>query len=406
MNVLFLTLININSPDDGGIYPDLLREFLDHGHKVTVVTAAERRTGAHTGLTSVGNFSVLRVRTLNIQKTNVIEKGLGTLMLEYQFTRAIKRFLREERFDLVLYSTPPVTFLRPIYRIRKRDKACCYLLLKDIFPANAVDMGLIRKGSLLHRYFSRKERMLYGISDYIGCMSGANLRYLHQNHPWLDRKKIEINPNSIRPSAGTLSEEQKALVRHEYGLPFGKWIFVYGGNLGMPQGIDFLVETIRRVEREDVFFLIAGDGTEAGKIEQWIRDEKPGNVKRINALPRQQYEKMLTACDAGLIFLNKDFTVPNFPSRLLSYLDKGLPVIAATDAATDLGNILEENECGIRVMAGDHAGMLRAISGLIADRSQYQKMRLNARNLLTAQFHVKISYRKIIEKTGYVQELS
>ena len=88
-------------------------------------------------------------------------------MLETQYISAIKKYFSNIKFDLILYSTPPVTLVRPIKFIKKRDNAKTYLLLKDIFPQNAVDMGILgRKGikGLLYKYFRKKEKMLYALS--------------------------------------------------------------------------------------------------------------------------------------------------------------------------------------------------------------------------------------------------
>src|SRR5699024_4388854 len=98
-------------------------------------------------------ISILYIRTLNIKKTNVIEKGLGTLLIEYQFLSAVKKYLKNNKFDLVLYTTPPITFSNVIEYVKRRDRAYSYLLLKDIFPQNAVDMKMLKKSSLLYRLF-------------------------------------------------------------------------------------------------------------------------------------------------------------------------------------------------------------------------------------------------------------
>ena len=85
---------------------------------------------------------ILRVKTGNLKRTNLIEKGFSTIMLERQFLNGIKKYLNGVRFDAVLFHTPPITFTNVIRYIKKRDNAVSYLLLKDIFPQNAVDMGI------------------------------------------------------------------------------------------------------------------------------------------------------------------------------------------------------------------------------------------------------------------------
>ena len=89
---------------------------------------------------------ILRVKIGNITKTkNLVKKGVSTLLLDYQYKKAIKKYLKHVNFDLVLYSTPPITLSSVINHIKKKHNARTYLLLKDIFPQNAVDLGMLSK---------------------------------------------------------------------------------------------------------------------------------------------------------------------------------------------------------------------------------------------------------------------
>lgn len=361
MNILFLTLAGIRSVEDRGIYQDLLRTFRDKGHSVTVVAPAQRREGIATNLQMADGVSILQVRTFNITKTNLLEKGIGTLAIEHQFLAAIKKYLPATRFDLVLYSTPPITFAKVIEFIKKRDNARSYLLLKDIFPQNAVDMGMLKNGGLLHRFFLRKEKKLYRLSDWIGCMSPANAAFVIRHNAEVDPAKVEINPNAIVPLAISLSAADRQAVRERYQLPQDKKILVYGGNLGKPQGLDFLLETIAANQNPNAFFLIVGDGTQFPRIQRWFEEHRPANARLLQRLPKEDYDRVLAACDIGLIFLAKEFLIPNFPSRLLSYLEMRKPVIAATDPNTDIGDIIEQAGCGYKVLSGDAASMARTI---------------------------------------------
>ncbi|KII50801.1 hypothetical protein QR19_15085, partial [Enterococcus faecalis] len=134
----------------------------------------------------------------NIQKTNLLEKGISTIQIEQQFINGIKHYFSDIKFDLVVYSTPPVTFAKVVDFIKKRDNCKSYLLLKDIFPQNAVDLGKISKKSLIYKYFRKKEVSLYEVSDYIGTMSEKNSQYILHHNEFDRRKIVEINPNSIR----------------------------------------------------------------------------------------------------------------------------------------------------------------------------------------------------------------
>ena len=126
-----------------------------------------------------------------------------------------------------------------------------------------------------------------------------------------------------------------------------KRIFVYGGNLGKPQDIPFIIECLKaEKDNEKVFFLIIGDGTEFNKLEQYSFDSSQTNFKLLKRLPIDEFDRVIASCDVGFIFLNHRFTIPNFPSRLLSYMQNGLPVLACTDASTDVGKAIVEGGFG------------------------------------------------------------
>ncbi|MCM1141913.1 MAG: glycosyltransferase family 4 protein, partial [Muribaculum sp.] len=355
MNILFITVSRINSMKDRGIYNDLMNELHRRGHKICIASPIERRFGKPTHLIVEDGVEILRIKTLNIQKTNVIEKGIGTLLLEGQFDRAIRKQWPEVKFDLVLYSTPPITFNKVIRAIKKRCGARSYLMLKDIFPQNAVDLGMLRKGSILHKMFRRKERELYALSDKIGCMSPANCRYVIDNNPDVDKSKVELCPNAIKPiEIEPLRENERTELLSKLNLPIDKTLFIYGGNLGKPQGLDFLLKVVDANEhRKDSHIIIVGDGTEYPRIKAWFDTNQPQNATLIARLPKDDYDKLVRACHVGLIFLDPRFTIPNFPSRLLSYLENSMPVLLATDPNTDMGRIAEANGFGLWSLSGD-----------------------------------------------------
>ncbi len=351
-------MAGINGVANRGIYDDLMRKFRDEGHVVYIVSSAERRTGVTTHLMDVDGVHILKVHTLNIQKTNVVEKGIGTLLMESQYKRAIKKYLGDVKFDLILYSTPPITFTKVVQYLKQQNpQAISYLLLKDIFPQNAVDIGMFSKGSLFNKYFRRKEVALYKASDFIGCMSPANVEFVLKHNDFIDRGRVEVAPNSIELnnelnelSPAEERDKQKVervYIRRKYNLPEDKPIFIYGGNLGRPQGIDYLIRCLdANKQRQDCFFVVVGNGTEYKKLAAWYEEASECNVKVMARLPKDDYDMLARSCDVGLIFLDHRFTIPNYPSRLLSYLESKMPIICATDRNTDIGRIAEENGYG------------------------------------------------------------
>lgn len=383
-----------------GIYNDLIRKFRDEGHSVYIIYPNERRSGLPTTLVNEGGIQCLGVRTLNVQKTNVVEKGIGQLLLESQFKSALKKYFQGVQFDLILYSTPPITFNNVVKYAKNvsGSKAITYLLLKDIFPQNAVDLGMISKVGVkgfLYRMFRKKEEELYRISDFIGCMSPANVEFLLKHNPSVDKLKVEVAPNSydVPPSLETIDKDS---IRRKYNLPIDKPIFIYGGNMGKPQGIPFLVKCMKAVkDREDCHFLLVGDGTEYPKLEAFVKEDNPKSVSVFRRLPKEDYDALATACDVGLIFLDYRFSIPNYPSRLLPYLMGKKPIIAATDSNCDTGSIAESNGYGFYCPSNSVEDFVKVVDKiLISDR---EKMGENAYQYFLSNYTTEHTYYTIVK---------
>jgi len=395
MRIIFLTIARINSISEKGIYQDLLKKFKDEGHEIVIVTPVERKYNQKTSVQIEGNVTLLKVKTPNLLKTNIIEKGIGIILVECLFKSAIKKFFPDIKFDLILYATPPITFTNLICYLKKRDNAYSYLLLKDIFPQNAVDLKMMSSHGIFYKYFRVKEKQLYKVSDSIVCMSEANKQYLIENNPDINNNKIEVNPNSIYLNDIKQVSDIESL---SYDIPNNKVLFVYGGNLGKPQGIDFLLETISVCnDLENVHFIIVGSGTETLKIIKWFELTKPSNATLINELDKEEYNSLLKLCHVGLIFLHPDFTIPNYPSRILSYMENSLPILSATDSVTDIGIESEKNGYGFSCRNGDLKSFKFLIEKLANNDNLRKEMGQIGFKYMVDNFNVDISYKIIMK---------
>lgn len=407
-----------------GIYTDLMRKFRDKGHVVYIISPCERRDGKPTTLYETEGVKILSVRTLNVQKTNVIEKGLGQVSIEYLYKRAIHKYFKGVVFNLILYSTPPITLMGVVKDIkRKNPQAITYLLLKDLFPQNALDLGMMTEKGLkgfLYRHFRKQEINLYKESDYIGCMSPANVKYLLEHNPNIDPKRVEVAPNSIElvktmTMTMTMTRDE---IREKYGLPTDKPIFIYGGNLGKPQGIPFLMKCLEaNKNRTDCHFLVVGTGTYLPMLQEWYQKQKnlpslqgegyggasvtkDGAVDRLasitvmKGLPKDEYDQLVQACDVGLIFLDYRFTIPNYPSRLLSYLEYKMPIIACTDPNCDMGSIAEENGYGLWAPSNDVTAFTNAVDKIL--QSDIKDMGERGYDFLSKNYLVDNTYNAIM----------
>lgn len=402
MNILFLTLLDFDTLNQSGIYTDLLRKFAREKHHIYVISPAERRTGKRTQVLKEKNATILKVKIGNIQKTNLIEKGISTITLEYIFIHAIKKYFANVKFNLVLYSTPPITLQKAFEYVKKRDQAQTYLLLKDIFPQNAVDLGMLKKSGykkLIYRYFRIKEKKLYAISDYIGCMSEANKNYILKHNHEISLQRVEVCPNCIEVLDMSIDENEKKRMRKKYEIPQNKIVFVYGGNLGKPQGIPFLIKCLKQlIDNKEIFILIVGEGTEYNLLEKFFNKYRPQNMKLMKELPKEEYDQMIASCDVGMIFLDHRFTIPNFPSRLLNYMQVKLPVLAVTDPNTDVGKVIVDGEFGWWCESNDIHNVNRLIEKIASNKNGLGSFKEASYNFLMKHYTVETAYKIINNK--------
>jgi hypothetical protein len=191
MNILYVSQTALNL-DDINIYSDLINGLKNQGHTITAVFADSNCK--KTNLKEEDGCKIIRVKVGNQFGVNVVRKAIIILSLESKLKNAIKKFISKESFDLILYATPPITLANTIRYCKKKFNCKSYLMLKDIFPQNAVDLKMLSKTgwkSILYKYFRKKEIQLYNLSDRIGCMSKGNEEYLLRENPYLNKNKVD-----------------------------------------------------------------------------------------------------------------------------------------------------------------------------------------------------------------------
>lgn len=397
MRICFLTLVYPLYLSERNLYSDLFDEISARGHEVIVFRPNENKFSGNPIKTKRGEASVISVPTGRITKTGKIVKSINMALLEQRYMWAIKKYLKKP-VDLVVYSTPPITFVNLIRKLKKEMSCSSYLLLKDIFPQNSVDLGMMSEKSILYKILRRKECALYQVSDRIGCMSPANVQYLLAHNDFIKSSKVHENPNSIKPSREQKASDGQSSILRNIAIPANALKMIYGGNFGLPQGVDFILETLRALaDRDDVYTILVGDGTEFGKISYFIQNEKISNAYLLKFLPKPDYIELLMHMDVGLIFLDHRFTIPNCPSRTLDYMDVGLPMILATDPNTDIGTIITQAGAGLWCESNDVASFLKCVDTMRQDAGFRTAAGKASRQLLMDRYTVSRSADIILD---------
>ncbi len=390
MNVLFLMVAFPDLATGANLYGDLAVEFAARGHQVRVAALLERKRGGVTHEETVQGVKVLWVRSGDLFDVSFVRKGLTLLRLENDFRRALRRAWPDVRFDLVVTPTPPITFVGLLEDLKREHGAATYLILRDIFPQNAVDVGLMGRG-LAWRHFRRVERRLYEASDRIGCMSPANVEWVARDG--VPREKLELLPNwrKLRePPPGGRD------LRKEWGLD-GKFLAVFGGVVGIAQELDFLLEIAQAVrDRTEIAFVVVGEGNQKARLVDRAGRMGLRNVLFRDRVDSADFARLVRQADVGLVHLNRRFTIPNYPSKVLDYMEARLPVLAALDGATDFGAMLDESGAGLWSLTGDVPAYLRNLDRLVADAGLRREMGRRGRAYLERHFTVEQARAAIV----------
>lgn len=382
MKILYLSIRYEIEQD--GLYQNLVNALITRQHSITIVRS--KYDISETKYEKISEqLNVLSVKTGNPFENNLIKKGMNQISLAQYFKKAIKSFLINEKYDLILYATPPVTLASVVKYCKKKYHAKTFLMLKDIFPQNAIDLEMMKKNSFIYRYFRKQEKRYYQYSDCIGCMSYGNKRYVLDHNLEIDSKKVDIFPNSIK-----INEINDISFHKE------KTVFMFGGNLGKPQNIPFLLKIIEKLQNySKAEFVIIGNGNVASTIVNFVKEYKLENFTYKKQVSQKEYEEILKSVDVGLISLDPRFTIPNIPSKFQTYLKLKKPVFAMTDRNTDLKEMIEDHECGWWCAADNEAEIIQTIKYICENKEEQIQKGKNGFEYLKQEFDVEKNVDKI-----------
>lgn len=396
MNILYISISFPKEEEGHNIYTDLAEE-LSEKHHVTVLVAEQSNNVEKTVFSNERGFEVLRVKTGNMFNVNLVEKAISYITMQSKLKKAIKKYLNKRQYDIILFMAPPVTMGSVVKYAMNKYKAISYLMQKDIFPQNSLDLGIMNKKHPAYYYFRYKEKQMYKVATKIGCMSQGNIEYLIEKNKFLDRDKLELFPNTIKLRK---INTNKTNVRKKYGIEEDKILALYGGNFGRPQGISFIKEILESYKNDNrVVFCFSGKGTEKEKLYKYIKEHDIKNVITIEYLPKEEYNNILKEANIGLIFLDSNFTIPNIPSRTLAYFEYSIPIMAATDKNTDYKDIIvNKAEAGLWCESNNIKEFREQFDYLIENKEDRIRMGQNGRKYLEANFTTNESV-KILENT-------
>lgn len=332
----------------------LAEELVVRGNNVTVATpwsannlSTEDKQIDFAALSKENGVHVIRVKTLPLHNTNLVIRGISQLLLPYLFKKKIKKYCKFKIDAVIVYSPPlPLSILGN--KLKRKFGALYILNIQDIFPQSPIDLGVMRN-KILIRYFEYMESKAYHNADKISSHTISSRLFLIENKN-VPPDKIYYCPNWIDENP-YLNIRRTNSFRRKLGLE-GKFVILFGGVVGLSQGLDLIIEAAILLKSESsIIFLIAGEGTEKGKLMKIAEEYSLRNVLFHPFVSQEIYPELVKEADVGLVCLSTMNKTPVIPGKVWGYMAASIPVVAFLNKESDGHILIKEAECGYSIVS-------------------------------------------------------
>ena len=335
---------------------DLSREFVLQGHSLCVLLPAVNQNEPWR-LEEFDGIQVLRLRAPKTKNIGYVRRTLAELVMPFAMLLNLRKSpMARERWDGVVWYSPSIFHGPLIKRIKLANNCKSYLIIRDIFPQWAADMGLMRKRGFIFLFFNAVATYQYSVADIIGVQTTGNLDYFKDWTARYDRR-LEVLQNWLFDSPYV-----KCSISLSNTKLAGRKILVYAGNMGVAQGVDIFLDLAELLQaRSDIGFLFVGRGVNAEKLSENARLRKLDNVLFYDEIHPDEIPGLYTQCAVGLVALDPRHRSHNIPGKFLTYMQAGLPVLARINSGNDLVGIITKNNIG-RVSLDNDKNSLEALA--------------------------------------------
>ncbi|MEK6328277.1 MAG: glycosyltransferase family 4 protein [Actinomycetota bacterium] len=279
------------------------------------------------------------------------------------------------RPDVVFASSPPLSVGAAAALVAARHRVPWVLDVRDIWPDVAVTLGELSNRRVI-ALTSRLERRLYRSATRIVTVTEPFLADIAARVA--DPSKVELIPNGT--TRAWLDLGAQAVDRGGAGLPEGRFVWAYGGNLGLSHGLEVAIEAARRLG-EGFHLLVIGDGPRRRILEEEAADLVPGTVAFRPTMDPRELAGVLRACDALLVIQRAD--IPKVvSSKLFDCCALGRPVISAAEG--EMQRLVTEAGAALTVPAGDPGALAAAVERLRDDPALGVRLASHGRDFAAA----------------------
>jgi len=318
---------------------DLTLEFVKQGYEITVLIP-DSNIEFRWNIDKWNGVNIVRFKSFKTKDVGYIRRTVSEFLMSFIMLYNLRKSpIMDSQWDGVIWYSPTI-FFGPLVKVIKKSSSCKgYLILRDIFPEWAVDIGLMSKG-IPYYFFKYIEKYQYKFADTIGVQSPANLNYMYQYKS--KDQYIEVLHNwlgNVKNTGCSISISDSKVVDRK--------IFVYAGNMGVAQGIDVLIKLAESlINRKDIGFAFVGRGSDSKHLKEKCKILKLDNVVFFDEIPHHEIPGLYAQCHVGLIALDIRHRTHNIPGKFLSYMQNGLPVLASINPGNDLIDIINSNDIG------------------------------------------------------------
>jgi len=374
------------------LWRDLSLEFIKQGHQPTVITPCSELTNSWC-LEQISGVEVLRLKAPKTKDINYLKRTINEFFMPFWMLRNLRKSpLAGRKWDAIVWYSPTI-FLGPLVHWLKRFSGVrSYLVIRDIFPEWALDLKLMRKG-LTYYLFKLVARYQYALADVIGVQTPANLHFFNS---WakVSHRRVEVLHNWLADAENIACSQE---ILNKISCLKGRTILVYAGNMGVAQGMDIFIELANALrDRPDIGFLFVGRGSEVNRLYKEVKQRNLSNVLFHDEIDPSEIPGLLSLCHIGLVALAKQHKTHNIPGKFLTYLQAGLPVLAAINPGNDLEKMIQSERVGRVCTEGDLEILLNQTLSLIDDINTDLTLSVRCRGLSARQFSTASAAQQII----------
>lgn len=323
-------------------------------------------------------IDIKRVKYLQLKRTRVLGRLINFISFFVSVFFNI-RFLKDYR-SVIVYSNPPLIPLIAVLAKRLYGLKIIFVSF-DVYPEIAIRSGIASENGLMVKFFDTINRILFSAVDKVIALSTDMKAFLVDQRK-ISESKVEVIPNWYED----LGEITNYTPNED--TPF---TISYLGNLGTCQDETTIMQVIDMLKEEPtVRFVFAGHGNKMEKICETKRTNQWENVDIYGFLQGQEYEHMLQASDCFLVTLTEGLLGLCSPSKVISYLMIGRPVICIMDRNAEIAKDIVGYRAGMVFNVGDSDSVIAFVKQLMSSKHLKEDMSKNARFLYKEKYEKSI----------------